>query len=299
VSTESIPGITSERPALETCATCAAPMADDQRYCLECGARRADRPSFFLDALNARDVGLGGDGPAAAPAPAPSGRAPVTTTTVLWGVGLLLLAMAIGVLVGRAGHSSTPPPQVITVGGAAASGTAAGSAPTSGGTAATTPTTPSTGASTAVTDTWVGASGYAIQLVALPSASTQSAAVDGAEADARRKGAAAVGVLVSSSHSGLAAGQYIVYSGNYPTSAAATAALGRLKASYPSAMVIHVVSAGGTSTPAPSSSSPSGGSSSSPSGSGTHPGASTPASPSNGGQSYEKKSLALPNQVGT
>ncbi len=41
-STESVP-----RPALgeqgEPCRSCGAPLAEDQRYCLNCGRRRADQ----------------------------------------------------------------------------------------------------------------------------------------------------------------------------------------------------------------------------------------------------------------
>ena len=48
------------RPALgvegEPCAVCGAALASDQRYCLNCGARRADARVPFLEFLGAREV---------------------------------------------------------------------------------------------------------------------------------------------------------------------------------------------------------------------------------------------------
>jgi hypothetical protein len=116
--------ITTQMPAVEvqTCASCGAQLAGDQRYCLNCGARRGDARVPFMEILGATAPV---SAPAASPA-APSHR----NLTVVASIGCLLLALGIGVLIGHggrdAGTSAAPPAQVIKVqgGGAAAGGAA-------------------------------------------------------------------------------------------------------------------------------------------------------------------------------
>jgi hypothetical protein len=120
----------------EPCAQCSAPLADDQRYCLQCG-EPAPHVSGPLSVKPA----------SAKPTPLSPPRAPVATPSsarnnslaLLAGVGVLLLAMGVGVLIGRAGAGSAkaPPAQVISLG--AAAGGAAGAATT---TPTTTPIAP-------------------------------------------------------------------------------------------------------------------------------------------------------------
>ena len=122
---------------MKACAYCGASLADDQRYCLECGGRQVQARSQFLSRFTPATV----SGPAPSSAvgegvPQASGRS--SGATAVAGVGVLLLAMGVGVLIGRAGtgKTTTTPAQVISVAtpGAAASGTSNGAAP-----AATTP----------------------------------------------------------------------------------------------------------------------------------------------------------------
>lgn len=95
----------------EACHSCAAPLARDQRYCLECGARRGEMRVPL--AATAR-----GDAPSRAEPEslAPAGRDPQTWSNVaaLATVGCLLLAMGVGVLIGRSATdgraSRTPAP---------------------------------------------------------------------------------------------------------------------------------------------------------------------------------------------
>jgi cell division septation protein DedD len=124
------------------CRTCGAPLASDQRYCLQCGARRAEARLPFLDIL-ARQV------------PSPPPAAVSTTTSTTWlarmstnaaavaGVACLLLALGVGVLIGGLGQDDSTAgasPQVISVGGgAAAPVAAAATAATPAATATTTP----------------------------------------------------------------------------------------------------------------------------------------------------------------
>jgi hypothetical protein len=115
------------RPLLATasdrCATCSAPLASDQRYCLACGERRG-KARFSLPST----------APAASPAAAPGrDRRPPRLSSggaLIAGVGTLLLALGVGVLIGRT-NNSTPiasrnSPVVVTVpesGAASSSGT--------------------------------------------------------------------------------------------------------------------------------------------------------------------------------
>jgi hypothetical protein len=110
------------------CRTCGSPLAADQRYCLQCGTRRAEARLPFLDILAQQ-----------APQSAAAGAAAQTTTTTtshgprgffgrmstnaaaVAGVACLVLALGVGVLIGGTGSDAAPAgsPQVITVGGAA------------------------------------------------------------------------------------------------------------------------------------------------------------------------------------
>ena len=112
----------------DRCAACGTPLATDQKYCLNCGERRG-KPRFAL--------GSAPTPAAAAPAaPArPTKKQRVSSSTALVaGVGTLLLAMGVGVLIGHtdsgASKNANATPQIITVGGS--------SGPTSTGAAAAT-----------------------------------------------------------------------------------------------------------------------------------------------------------------
>jgi hypothetical protein len=150
-------------PAREPCATCGNLLAADQRYCLSCGTRRGDARLPFLDILRGPDTQLvpfgqplpmgsvGGAIPPRDNSPAGLARANVG---LIAGVGVLLLAMLIGVLIGSNFNSSdnvvqaSPKPQVIQVAGAAAPAAAAASTPAPVDTTATTPATATAPATT-------------------------------------------------------------------------------------------------------------------------------------------------------
>jgi hypothetical protein len=123
----------------DRCQACNAPLAPDQRYCLECGERRGQ--ARFAAAPPARSVTTttmttGG--------PAPSGSRFSPGATLIAGVATLLLAMGIGVLIGdRSGSNQTassPKVQVVNVGGGSGAAAAAS-------TAASTNSTPASGKS--------------------------------------------------------------------------------------------------------------------------------------------------------
>jgi hypothetical protein len=124
----------------DQCATCKAPLAADQRYCLECGQRRGDPRLPFMDAVVLMDaVQRPPQPPPAPPKKKRSGISP--NAALIAGVGTLLLALGIGVLIGRSGHQevaqTAAAPQVIKVGGGGeASATASKAGATTGGGAA-------------------------------------------------------------------------------------------------------------------------------------------------------------------
>jgi hypothetical protein len=143
---EPSPGSAAAAPAAEslvtaplgdTCAACAAPLAPDQRYCVECGERRgkarftatpAATASREVTSLSGRKSRWGGFS---------------ASTTLIAGIATLLLAMGVGVLIGRSGNNSgsSRAASVQVIPGAAAA------APAS--TAAASATTPAAAAKTA------------------------------------------------------------------------------------------------------------------------------------------------------
>jgi len=227
----------------------------------------------------------------AAPLTPPSdgaGQHPNSTMTVFAGVGVLLLAMGVGVLIGRSGSPSSPkqsaaPAQVISVSSTPAAGTS-----TAAGESSFTGDWPS------------GTTGYTVQLQTLPRSGSSVSAVEAAKTAASAKGAKGVGALRSEEFASLTAGNYVIYSGVYPKKAEAVKALAGLQKRFPGASAIHVSS--GSSGSSSGSSEPSRSSS----GSGVGSSESHPAPPSvleslktSKGKSYEEKSKNLPNVIST
>jgi hypothetical protein len=121
----------------DQCPSCGAVLAVDQRYCLECGHRRGDPRLPFMDAVVLMDAVKR---PRQAPPPPPGKkrRGISPNAALIAGVGTLLLALGIGVLIGRSGHQevaqTAAAPQVIKVGGTGKEeGSAASSAKTTTG----------------------------------------------------------------------------------------------------------------------------------------------------------------------
>src|SRR4051794_21813913 len=115
----------------DRCPNCGTQMAPDQRYCINCGERRSG--GGLRDALPRTQTAA----PAAVAARQRARLSPSTSLTA--GVATLLLAMGVGVLIGRSGDHGTraAAPQVVTVSAGAAGTVAAGGA-TTGTTAAST-----------------------------------------------------------------------------------------------------------------------------------------------------------------
>ncbi len=141
-----VPSGTSPAPAVrhslvaagsEQCPSCGNPVAPDQRYCLDCGQRCGEPRLPFMNAVTFMEAMKGPAASAAAPPKKPKRRLSPNATLIA-GVGTLLLAMGVGVLIGRSGGDSgatnaAATPQVIKVEGGGASG-ASEAASTVGGT---------------------------------------------------------------------------------------------------------------------------------------------------------------------
>jgi hypothetical protein len=113
------PFLPADDPRAGTCATCGAPFAADQRYCLSCGARRTHARLPFQDALvqttPVGPTGPGGTPPALWYPPASTGP---SAPTMLAALACVLLAFGVGSLVG--GNDDAPQQPVVLGAGAAA-----------------------------------------------------------------------------------------------------------------------------------------------------------------------------------
>jgi hypothetical protein len=97
-------------------------MANDQRYCLECGQRRGDPRLPFMDAVVFMNAAQSPREAAPPPAPAREPRSRMTANaSLIAGVATLVLAIGVGVMIGQSGDNSSPTaaaaPQIIRVGG--------------------------------------------------------------------------------------------------------------------------------------------------------------------------------------
>ena len=227
----------------QPCDSCEAPLAADQRYCLNCGQRRADPRVDYAQYLQPN-----GEAPAASEGKR-SRRERERDLTPLYALGGLFalgVMLAVGVLIGKSGNdagNTTATPQTITVAGAQA-------APSSG--AANSGSATGTGFQS---DWPSGTSGYTVEIETLKVAGSSPTAVDAAKAQASAKGATQVGALDSDQYPSLPAGEYVIYSGVYDSEAEATKALKPLQASFPDATVVKVSQSSGAATkPAPAGS---------------------------------------------
>jgi hypothetical protein len=233
----------SAQETYESCERCASPVERTQRYCVVCGSRlrHADDPAAgFMSLASSRARA----GTVRKSSPASARRGPGLLTAVI--VAVIPVAVGLGVLVGRGGSSGddkllaalrAQTAQVITVGGG-------------GGTAL--PTLSSAAAAVAAkppTSTFSLQRGYTVELSALPGGSS-AAAVQKAEHAAAAKGAKALGVVSQSDFHvtpAPAAGDYVIYSGQYRARPAAESALSKLRSRFPAAKVIAVSAVGASS----------------------------------------------------
>jgi hypothetical protein len=210
----------------EPCARCGAPLAHDQRYCLNCGLRRGDDriPLERLAAIRESGSRVADARAAVVNVPEASWWRELPPASVGAALGALGLIFALGLLIGSLGDGGTKQvaatPPVIKVAAPAA--------------AAAQPTAEFTG------DWASDKDGYTVQLQTLPKTGTQPAQVAQAKSAAVGKGATDAGALDSDSYSSLDPGNYVIYAGVFDKRKQAKRALAKLKKSFPGAKVIHV-----------------------------------------------------------
>jgi lysophospholipase L1-like esterase len=249
--TQEAPTLVEPPAAYETCEQCAAPVEATQRYCVVCGTRRRhvyDPAATFLGAATSRSRSA-----------ARVARSPVAHKRRSPGLALALvlaaipLAVAAGVLLGGRGGDTNSQllaalraqkPTVVNVtGGGSTSGTTAATGDAGAGGAKATPVA-------RITSDFGIQHGYAIELQTLPGNGTTQATVTATERRARSRGASAVGLISQADFTVTPAppsGDYVIYSGQYHSSADATSALAKLKHAFPTAKVIAVRPVGSSS----------------------------------------------------
>jgi hypothetical protein len=108
----------------DQCAQCGAHLAPDQRYCVECGTRRGEARFPVTDMMSRQA--------AAAPPPPPKKRVRMSANaTLIAGIATLLLALGVGVLIGKTSNESNgkaAAAPIITVGGGATGASGANAA---------------------------------------------------------------------------------------------------------------------------------------------------------------------------
>lgn len=130
------------------CPSCGAALAEDQRYCLNCGQRRGEPRVDFRQHLDQKATATKEPASTANGAVAPSAVPPVAPLppekpqrdyaplAAAGGIAVLGIMLLIGVLIGRgtgSGEESAAAPQVITVGAAESSGSSSGGEAGTGG----------------------------------------------------------------------------------------------------------------------------------------------------------------------
>ena len=224
----------------ERCASCGAPLAEDQRYCLNCGRRRAEARVAYdvlLRSTGAPTSEAPGQSTALlVPEPAgPLGPRTISPLGAAAGLGLLLFAVLVGATVGDRGDAAPAAQQAVVAVPAAA-------------------TTPATTPAAFVSD-WTGADGWTVQLQTLPKTGTMPEQIAAAKQAVITAGATDVGALDTATFPSLPADSYLIYSGRFDDKKAAKAALKDLKASFPDAAVVEVSTAA-AGADAPEASSP-------------------------------------------
>ena len=93
----------------DNCPSCGKPLAADQRYCLECGHRRGDPRLPFMDAVVFMEAINKPQTPPAASASGSAGkpRGLSANSALIAGIATLILAIGVGVLIGRSGNSDS------------------------------------------------------------------------------------------------------------------------------------------------------------------------------------------------
>jgi hypothetical protein len=106
----------------EPCRGCGAPLAADQRYCLNCGARRGEPRVDYREHMSATAASPPGEGQPAAQAQTPveSSQRDYGPLAAVGGIAVLGLMLLVGVLIGKGnGNEAQAPAPIVRVTGGA------------------------------------------------------------------------------------------------------------------------------------------------------------------------------------
>lgn len=217
-------------PQGEPCAECGAPLAADQRYCINCGRRRGE-PRVAAEAPQAAPA-------PAAPPPSDAGRPnDVSPLGAVLGVALLGGMLLIGVLIGRGDSGDDQATTTFQVGEAPAATT---TTTPNDSTAGEPESEPATTGSAIPSDWPAGTNGFTVQITTLPKSGATPETVDAARSGAEASGAEDVGVLDSDQYPSLTPGNYVIYSGVFDTRDEATSRLDELGSDVTGGTVVEV-----------------------------------------------------------
>jgi hypothetical protein len=218
----------------EPCAECGVALERQQRYCVNCGARRADaaNPASRYLAVATRRRQVAGTG---VQTRTPQGSG--TRVAAVAFFALLPIAVAIGVLVGRGGGSSDADLLDALRNQTATADTGSGM-------------NVSETSSKLLPSDFPLDKGFTVKLSLLPIESTDKAAASKAESDARSSGAKDVGIINPGDFTTTpdqGQNDYVLYAGEYKQKGDAQKALADLKKDFSDAEVIAVASASASS----------------------------------------------------
>ncbi len=92
----------------DACSSCGSALSPDQRYCLSCGTRRSGANLHFQQILSADSTAQTAvDGASAAVAGGGAAKSTNSSMPALASIACLLLALGVGVLIGKSGSGSS------------------------------------------------------------------------------------------------------------------------------------------------------------------------------------------------
>lgn len=208
------------------CSQCAAALAADQRYCLNCGTRQAPpRVAAAAPPAAAQPVV---EQVTVTPEPRQSDFSPLAAVL---GVALLGGMLLIGVLIGRGESDDTQRPVVQVE---EASTTPAQAPPLADS------AEPSQAPTDIVSEWPADTEGFTVRLASTPKDGATAEDVEGLQTDAESQGVSDVAVLDSDLYPSLNSGEWLVYSGVYTGRADAVKALAEIQPNYAEASVVEV-----------------------------------------------------------
>lgn len=228
----------------QSCQECGAPMDGQQRYCINCAARRGDisNPATQYFAVASRNRSRAQAGPVT---PQKSEQNGTRAAGVIF-FALLPIAVAVGVIIGQGGSDGgSAVDDAALLKALSNDGAATASVPEDATASTSATSTESNGVSQIITSDFSLQKGFAVSIATVPVKGATSETVEKAQSDAEAKGAKDVGVVDPGKFTiepAPKAGTYLIYSGEFKSRGDATKALAGLKKKFPDAEVVSISS---------------------------------------------------------